>query len=101
MGRLAQTEGLTEAERDILATVREFMDREIIPVASELEHNDEYPAEIVAGMKRLGLFGLQGPGGSTSGLGVSLLPTPWSWRSSPAAGCRCPASSTPTSSWRT
>jgi alkylation response protein AidB-like acyl-CoA dehydrogenase len=72
MGRLAQTEGLTEAERDILATVREFVDREIIPVASELEHADEYPAEIVAGMKRLGLFGLRVPE-AYEGLGVSLL----------------------------
>jgi alkylation response protein AidB-like acyl-CoA dehydrogenase len=72
MGRLAQTEGLTEAERDILATVREFVEREIIPVASELEHADEYPAEIVAGMKRLGLFGLRVPA-AYEGLGVSLL----------------------------
>ncbi len=72
MGRLAQTEGLTEAERDILATVREFTDREIIPVASELDHADEYPAQIVAGMKRLGLFGLRIPE-AYAGLGVSLL----------------------------
>ncbi len=72
MGRLAQTEGLTEAERDILATVREFVDREIIPVASELEHADEYPAEIVAGMKRLGLFGLT-VSPAYDGLGASLL----------------------------
>jgi alkylation response protein AidB-like acyl-CoA dehydrogenase len=72
MGRLAQTEGLTEAERDILATVREFTDREIIPVADELDHADEYPAEIVAGMKRLGLFGLRIPE-AYEGLGVSLL----------------------------
>jgi len=72
MGRLAQTEGLTEAERDILATVREFTEREIIPVASELEHADEYPAGIVAEMKRLGLFGLRVPE-EYEGLGVSLL----------------------------
>ena len=58
MGRLAQTEGLTEFEHDILATVRDFTAKEIIPVATELEHRDEYPAQIVAGMKKLGLFGL-------------------------------------------
>ena len=34
MGRLAQTEGLTEFEQDILATVRDFTAREIIPVAT-------------------------------------------------------------------
>ena len=44
MGRLAQTEGLTEFEQDILATVRDFTVQEIIPVATELEHRDEYPA---------------------------------------------------------
>jgi alkylation response protein AidB-like acyl-CoA dehydrogenase len=72
MGRLAQTEGLTDAERDILATVREFVEREIIPVASELEHADEYPTQIVAGLKQLGLFGLRVPE-AYEGLGVSLL----------------------------
>ena len=47
MGRLAQTDGLTEFEQDILATVRDFTNREIIPVATEPEHRDEYPAQIV------------------------------------------------------
>ena len=61
MGRLAQTEGLTEFEQDILATVRDFVTREIIPVATELEHQDEYPAQIVEGMNKLGLFGLTIP----------------------------------------
>ena len=72
MGRLAQTEGLTEFEQDILATVRDFTAREIIPVATELEHRDEYPAQIVAGMKKLGLFGLT-IGEEYGGLGASLL----------------------------
>ena len=43
MARLAQTPGLTEVQRDILATVREFVDKEIIPHAQRLEHADEYP----------------------------------------------------------
>jgi alkylation response protein AidB-like acyl-CoA dehydrogenase len=72
MGRLAQTEGLTESEQDILATVREFVAKEIIPVATELEHRDEYPAQIVDGMKKLGLFGLTIPE-EYDGLGASLL----------------------------
>jgi alkylation response protein AidB-like acyl-CoA dehydrogenase len=72
MGRLAQTEGLTEFERDILATVRDFTAREIIPVATELEHRDEYPAQIVEGLKKLGLFGLTIPE-DYGGLGASLL----------------------------
>lgn len=72
MGRLAQTDGLTEIQRDILATVREFVDKEIIPVATELEHKDEYPTAIVEGMKQLGLFGLTVPE-EYGGLGESLL----------------------------
>jgi len=72
MGRLAQTDGLTEIQRDILATVRDFVDKEIIPVATELEHKDEYPAQIVEGMKHLGLFGLTIPE-EHGGLGESLL----------------------------
>ena len=72
MGRLAQTEGLTEFEHDILATVRDFTAKEIIPVATELEHRDEYPAQIVAGMKKLGLFGLTIEE-KYDGLGASLL----------------------------
>src|SRR5205809_3534823 len=72
MGRLAQTDGLTGFEQDILATVRDFTNREIIPVATELEHRDEYPAQIVEGMKKLGLFGLTIPE-EYGGLGAPLL----------------------------
>src|ERR1051326_286323 len=72
MGRLAQTDGLTDIQQEILATVRTFVDREIIPVANELEHADEYPTEIVEGMKKMGLFGLMIPE-EHGGLGESLL----------------------------
>jgi len=72
MGRLAQTEGLTDIQREILSTVREFVDKEILPVATELEHRDEYPTRIVEGLKELGLFGLMIPE-EYGGLGESLL----------------------------
>ena len=72
MERLAQTESLTETQRDILATVRDFVDKEIIPVATELEHKDEYPTQIVEGMKELGLFGLT-IAEEYGGIGESLL----------------------------
>src|SRR5262245_66405214 len=72
MARLAQTPGLTEVQRDILATVRAFVDKEIIPHAQRLEHADEYPADIVAGMRELGLFGLT-IDEEHGGLGESLL----------------------------
>ncbi|MGI9136978.1 MAG: acyl-CoA dehydrogenase family protein, partial [Candidatus Nanopelagicales bacterium] len=61
MPRLAQTEGLTDVQEEILAAVRDFVDNEIIPVAQELEHADEYPTKIVEGLKELGVFGLMIP----------------------------------------
>ncbi|MEV0064916.1 acyl-CoA dehydrogenase family protein [Amycolatopsis sp. NPDC050768] len=72
MARLAQTAGLTDVQSEILATVRSFVDKEVIPHAQELEHADAYPAEIVEGMKALGLFGLTIPE-EYGGLGESLL----------------------------
>ncbi|HEY6315976.1 MAG TPA: acyl-CoA dehydrogenase family protein [Streptosporangiaceae bacterium] len=72
MGRLAHTDGLTDIQQDILATVRDFVDKEILPVATDLEHRDEYPAQIVEGMRKLGLFGLT-IDEQYGGLGESLL----------------------------
>ena len=72
MGRLVSTEGLTEEQRGILAAVRQFVDREIIPVATELEHKDEYPTDIIEGLKELGIFGLT-IDEEYGGLGESLL----------------------------
>ncbi len=72
MGRLARTEGLSDVQTEIIATVREFVDKEILPVATELEHADEYPTQIVAGLKGLGLFGITIPE-EYGGLGESLL----------------------------
>jgi alkylation response protein AidB-like acyl-CoA dehydrogenase len=72
MARLAQTAGLTDVQQEILATVRDFVDKEIIPNAQALEHADEYPTDIVEGMKDMGLFGLTIPE-EYGGLGESLL----------------------------
>ncbi|HNO39624.1 MAG TPA: acyl-CoA dehydrogenase family protein [Marmoricola sp.] len=72
MGRLAQTEGLTDLQEEILKSVHQFVETRIIPVATELEHADEYPTEIVEGMKELGIFGLMIPE-EYGGLGESLL----------------------------
>jgi len=72
MGTLCRTEGLTQDQQDILTAVREFVDAEIIPVANELEHADEYPQAIVDGLKEMGVFGLMIPE-EYGGLGESLL----------------------------
>ncbi len=72
MGRLCETEGLTEDQTEILKAVRSFVEKEILPVATELEHADEYPTDIVEGLKELGIFGLMIPE-EYDGLGESLL----------------------------
>ena len=72
MARLCQTDGLTEDQNEILKAVRSFVEEKILPVATELEHADEYPTEIVEGLKELGIFGLMIPE-EYDGLGESLL----------------------------
>ncbi len=72
MGRLCETEGLSDIQNEILKAVRSFVEDKIIPVATELEHADEYPTEIVEGLKELGIFGLMIPE-EYGGLGESLL----------------------------
>jgi alkylation response protein AidB-like acyl-CoA dehydrogenase len=72
MGRLAQTEGLTDVQQEIIKTVRGFVDKEILPHVAALERDDAYPTEIVEGMKAMGLFGLTIPE-EHGGLGESLL----------------------------
>src|SRR5215204_632278 len=72
MARLARTPGLTDVQQEILSTVRSFVDKEILPHATELEHKDEFPEAIVDGMKEMGLFGLMIPE-EHGGLGESLL----------------------------
>ena len=69
---LCATEGLTEDQVEILKAVRTFVEEKILPVATELEHKDEYPTEIVEGLKEMGLFGLMIPE-EYGGLGESLL----------------------------
>jgi alkylation response protein AidB-like acyl-CoA dehydrogenase len=59
-------------DHEVVEAVRRFVDREVIPVASELEHNDEYPHALVAKMKELGLFGATIPQ-AYGGLGLSFI----------------------------
>jgi len=52
---------LTDEQRLFRQTLREFADKEIVPVASEWERTGRYPAEIVRRLQELGLFGLNVP----------------------------------------
>ena len=46
-----------QEERLILESIDRFLERDVIPVAHDLEHDDIYPEKIVTTMKELGLFG--------------------------------------------
>ncbi len=52
---------LSEHQEMVAQTVRDFVERDVIPAASEMEHRDEYPHALVETMKQLGLFGLNVP----------------------------------------
>jgi alkylation response protein AidB-like acyl-CoA dehydrogenase len=63
---------LSDEQQAIVATVREWVEEQVYPVAEELEHRDEFPDKIVEGMKELGLFGLTVPE-EYGGAGLDLL----------------------------
>jgi alkylation response protein AidB-like acyl-CoA dehydrogenase len=46
-----------DVRQEIVDTVRRFVEREVVPVASTLEHRNEYPHKLVGRMNELGLFG--------------------------------------------
>jgi butyryl-CoA dehydrogenase len=62
---------LSEEQAEVVAAVREFVDRDVIPVASELEHADEFPEQLVSTMVEMGLFGTTIPE-EYGGLGLGL-----------------------------
>ncbi|MCH7740169.1 MAG: acyl-CoA dehydrogenase family protein, partial [Chloroflexi bacterium] len=55
------TSQLEEARRQILTVVREFVQKEVVPVASKHDEDDTYPADLVDMMAEMGLFGLTIP----------------------------------------
>src|SRR5438876_10157578 len=63
---------LDEEQEAVGQTVRDFAEKEVIPVADELEHRDEFREAIVEHMKELGLFGLTVPE-EYGGAGMDLM----------------------------
>jgi alkylation response protein AidB-like acyl-CoA dehydrogenase len=61
----------TAEQVEIVAAVRAFVDRDVVPVASELEHADEFPESLVETMREMGLFGTTIPE-EYGGLGLGL-----------------------------
>jgi isovaleryl-CoA dehydrogenase len=54
-------EGLTDEERTIVTTVRDFVDRDVKPVVQQYDHENTYPEKLIQQMKDLGIFGLAIP----------------------------------------
>jgi alkylation response protein AidB-like acyl-CoA dehydrogenase len=52
---------LDDEHRTLRDSIRDFVDREIRPVARDWEQSGRYPTEIVESMKTLGLFGMTVP----------------------------------------
>jgi butyryl-CoA dehydrogenase len=75
MGKAApdQPEPVDETTRsEIIATVRAFVQKEVLPVVGDLERTDTFPEAIVGQMRELGLFGVTIPE-AYGGLGLDLL----------------------------
>lgn len=60
-----------QMDRDVIEAVRTFVEKEVKPVANELEHANEYPQDLVDQMKELGLFGATIPE-EYGGLGLTV-----------------------------
>ncbi|QUH03667.1 acyl-CoA dehydrogenase family protein [Saccharopolyspora erythraea] len=58
---MSTLDALSEDERFVVATVRDFVDKEVRPVVQELEHSNTYPEALIEQMKQLGIFGLAVP----------------------------------------
>lgn len=61
-----------EIRDELRATVRRWVEREVLPVAMDLEHEDTYPADLVTQMQDMGLFGITIPE-EFGGLGLDLM----------------------------
>lgn len=61
-----------ETRSQIIALVRDFVHRDVKPVAAKYDHQDIYPAELVKTMREMGLFGITIPE-KYGGLGLDHL----------------------------
>jgi alkylation response protein AidB-like acyl-CoA dehydrogenase len=55
---MTNLEDLPEEEREIVALVRRFVDKDVKPTVQELEHANTYPEQHIEKMKKLGVYGL-------------------------------------------
>jgi butyryl-CoA dehydrogenase len=62
---------VSEEQEELIQLIRSFVDKDVLPAASGLDHRDEFPAGLVETMKEMGLFGITIPG-EYGGLGLDL-----------------------------
>jgi alkylation response protein AidB-like acyl-CoA dehydrogenase len=62
---------LNNEQTEILRTIRDFVDRDVLPNVARYDHADEFPAPLVETMKEMGLFGVTIPE-RYGGLGLDL-----------------------------
>ncbi len=61
-----------DQESVIFGSIDRFLERDVAPYVQKLEHDDEYPADMVERMRELGLFGATIPS-AYGGLGLSAV----------------------------
>jgi len=61
-----------DQEAVIFGSIDRFLERDVAPYVQKLEHDDEYPADMVERMRELGLFGATIPS-AYGGLGLSAV----------------------------
>ena len=52
---------LNEEQKLLLSTVRDFAEREVKPIASDIEETMHFPVELIPKMSQIGLMGMQVP----------------------------------------
>ena len=57
LGALTSREGEPEERRHMVLALRQFVEKEVVPVAQELDAAGAYPAELVTALAELGVFG--------------------------------------------
>jgi alkylation response protein AidB-like acyl-CoA dehydrogenase len=60
-GTVTESAALSAEEQAIVEVVRDFVNREVKPVARDLEHANTYPGALIEQMKQIGIFGLAIP----------------------------------------
>ena len=60
-----------ETRAQLISSVRRFVDERLRPIEDKVSENDEVPADVIAEMRELGLFGISVPA-EYGGLGLTM-----------------------------